>query len=186
MVWYQQLFTSYEKCYSLLNSEDHFDVNKKTELCKWLDTGIFHSVHWGINPPPPSKTPPSSFLPRPPLKLANCASPFFLGNPPPSLYIFLWAPLKLRFFSEPPQNYRFWSLIPSYVLKLIKFLVKTSQFELIEKNREKVMTEKNIFADQLFLSFNISNFNLFFMWKLQTPPPTPLKKVTPSFPAIPL
>ena len=35
------LFTGYEKCYSLLNSKYHFDVNKKTELCKWLDTGIF-------------------------------------------------------------------------------------------------------------------------------------------------
>ena len=29
------------------------------------------------------------------------------------------------------------------------------------------MTEKNIFAYKLFLSLNISDFNLFFMWKLQ-------------------
>ena len=41
------------------------------------------------------------------------------------------------------------------------------------------MTEKNIFAYKLFLSWNISDFNLFFMWQLQPP----LKKVTPSFPA---
>ena len=59
-----QLFTRYEKCYSLLNSEDRFNVNKKTEWCKWLDAGIFHSVHWGINPPPIKK---QSFLPSPPL-----------------------------------------------------------------------------------------------------------------------
>ena len=31
----------------------------------------------------------------------------------------------------------------------------------------------------LFLSLNISDFNLFFMWKLQLPP----EKITPSFPA---
>ena len=40
-VQYRQLFTRYEKCHSLLNSKDHFDVNKTAELCKWLDTGIF-------------------------------------------------------------------------------------------------------------------------------------------------
>ena len=37
------------------------------------------------------------------------------------------------------------------------FLVKISQFEFL------VMTEKNIFAYKLFLSLNISNFNLFFI-----------------------
>ena len=46
------------------------------------------------------------------------------------------------------------------------------------------MTEKNIFPDKLFLPLNISDFNLFFKGKLQ--PPSPLKKVTPSFPAAPL
>ena len=39
-----------------------------------------------------------------------------------------------------------------------------------------VMTGKNIFADQLFLSLNISDFNLFFMWKLQ---PLPKKSHPP-------
>ena len=34
------------------------------------------------------------------------------------------------------------------------------------------MTDKNIFAYKLFLSLNVSDFNLFFMWQ-----------VTPSFPA---
>ena len=38
------------------------------------------------------------------------------------------------------------------------------------------MTEKNIFAYKLFLSLNISDFNL---------QPSPLKKGTPSFPATP-
>ena len=37
------------------------------------------------------------------------------------------------------------------------------------------MTEKNIFAYKLFLSLNISDFSLFFMWKLQPV----LKKITP-------
>ena len=43
------------------------------------------------------------------------------------------------------------------------------------------MTEKNIFAYKLFLLLNISDFNLFFMWKLQLPPTE--KKVTLSFQA---
>ena len=46
-----------------------------------------------------------------------------------------------------------------------------------------VMTEKNIFAYKLLLSLNMSDSDLFFMWKLQPPP---LKKVTSSFPATPL
>ena len=46
-----------------------------------------NSVHWGINPPLPSKTPLPSFLPTPPLKSANCASlPHFLGNLPHYIY----------------------------------------------------------------------------------------------------
>ena len=43
------------------------------------------------------------------------------------------------------------------------------------------MTKKNIFAYKHFLSLHISDFNLVFMWKLQPP----LKKFTPSFPAMP-
>ena len=43
------------------------------------------------------------------------------------------------------------------------------------------MTEKNIFADKLFLSLNISYFNLFFMWKLHTPS----EKSHPLFPSNP-
>ena len=45
------------------------------------------------------------------------------------------------------------------------------------------MTEKNIFAYKLFLSLNISDFNLFLMWKLQPPPwktSPPLSQRSPS------
>ena len=44
-----------------------------------------------------------------------------------------------------------------------KFLGKFSQFEFL------VLAENNIFAYKLFFSLNISDFNLFFMWKLQPP-----------------
>ena len=64
-------------------------------------------------------------------------------------------PLKVGFFSEPPKYWRFSSLAPSYLLKVTKFFAKISQFEFL------VMTEKNIFAYKLFLSLNISDFNLF-------------------------
>ena len=45
------------------------------------------------------------------------------------------------------------------------------------------MTKKNNFAHKLLLSLNVSDFNLFFTWKLQPslhPLPPPLKKVIPS------
>ena len=48
-------------------------------------------------------------------------------------------------------------LTPSYLLKVPKFLVKISHFELL------VMTEKNIFVYKHFLSLDISDFSLFFM-----------------------
>ena len=48
------------------------------------------------------------------------------------------------------------------------------------------MTEKNIFACKLFLSLNISDFNLFILVKIgPLPPPPPLKKATPLFPSNP-
>ena len=65
----------------------------------------------------------------------------------------------------------------SYLLKVTKFLDKISHFEFL------VITGKKIFADKLFLSLNISDFNLFFMLQLQLPP---LKKVTPLFSRNPL
>ena len=60
-------------------------------------------------------------------------------------------------------------------LKVNKFLGKIFQFEFL------VMTEKNIFASKLFLSY-ISDFNLFLCENCSPR----LKKVTPSFPATPL
>ena len=125
----------------------------------------------GVSTPPPCSC-------QAPLKLPNCSSlPPFLGNLP--LYVgFSWAPttLKVGFFSEPLIYWSFSYLTPSNLLKVTKFSLKISKLEFL------VMTEKNIFAYKLFLSLNISNFNLFFMQKLQTF----LKKVAPSFPATPL
>ena len=54
--------------------------------------------------------------------------------------------------------------------KVTKFLVEISQFELI-------MTWKNIFAYQLFLSLNISDFSLLFYVKIASLP----RKGHPSF-----
>ena len=84
-------------------------------------------------------------------------------------------PLKVRSFHEPQKYESFSSLIPSYLLKVTKFLDKISQFELL------VITEKNIFAYKLFLSLNISDFNLFLCKNC-----TPLKKSHPFFPSNPL
>ena len=46
------------------------------------------------------------------------------------------------------------------------------------------MTKKNIFVYKLFLSLNILDLNLFFMWKLQPSSPS-LEKVTCLFPSNP-
>ena len=54
---------------------------------------------------------------------------------------------------------RFSSLTPyyPYLLKVIKFLVKISHFEIL------VMTDKSLFVYKLFLSLSISDFSLFFV-----------------------
>ena len=102
----------------------------------------------------PLKNTIHSFLPRSlPLNLQTVQAPF-LSNPP-SILVFREPSLKVGFFSEPQKYQSFSSLTPSYLLKVTKFLVKISQFEFL------VMTEKNIFAYKLFLSLNISDFNLF-------------------------
>ena len=49
-----------------------------------------------------STLPPSSFLPSPHLKSANCPSAPVLGNPPTDFRETL-PPLKVGFFSEPPK-----------------------------------------------------------------------------------
>ena len=124
---------------------------------------------------PPLKNAMPSFSPSLPLKSTNYPSP----PPPtpvfkailPSILVFHEpVPLKVVFFSEPPKYSRFSSLTPSYLLKVIKFLVKISWFEFL------FMTEKNIFAYKRFWSWNISDFNLFYV-KVTTL--HPLKKVIP-------
>ena len=47
-----------------------------------------------------------------------------------------------------------------------------------------VMTEKNIFAYKLLLSLNMSDSDLFFMWKLQPPPPEKSHLIFPSNPPL--
>ena len=65
---------------------------------------------------------------------------------------------------------------PYYLLKVTEFLVKISLFEIL------VMTEKNIFAYKLFLTLNISDFDLFLCENANRP----RKKSPTSFPANPL
>ena len=93
---------------------------------------------------PLKNTTPSFLPPSSPLNRQTVQAPHFIGNPP-SILLFREPSWKLD-FSMNPKN------------------VKISQFEFL------VMTMKIIFADQLFLSLNISDFNLLFMWKLQPPP----------------
>ena len=61
-------------------------------------------------------------------------------------------PLKIGFFSEPPQYQIFLSLTLSHLLKVTKFLVKISQFK----------TVNNILFINFFL-LNISDFSLSFI-----------------------
>ena len=98
-------------------------------------------------------------------------SPIFRQSP--TIYwFFKTSLLKVRSFIEPQ---RFSPLIPSYLLKVTKLLGKISQLEFL------VVTEKNIFGYKLFLSLNISDFNLFDV-KIATPP----EKSHPLFPSNPL
>ena len=119
---------------------------------------------------------PTSFLPSPPpLNLQTVQTPIFRQSP---VYIgFSWnPPLKLRFFHEPQKHRIFSSLIPSYLLKVTKFLVKIPQFEFL------VTTEQRILVYKLFLSLNISDFSLSFVKKLQPPwkKSPPLSQQPPS------
>ena len=94
-------------------------------------------------------------------------------QPLPQKHLLFSNPTKsVRFFSEAPKYQNFSSLTPSYLLKVTEFLG---------------MIQKNVCADKLFLSLNISDFNLLFMWQLQPPwkkspplshqPPSPPLKV---------
>ena len=112
----------------------------------------------------PLKNTTPLFLVKHPFKSANCRRLHLFRQSPPLYWFFVNPPLNSWIFSVNPQSIKsFSSLIPSYLLKVPKFLSKISQFEFL------VMTEKNIFAYKLFLSLNISDFNLFFMWQLQSP-----------------
>ena len=103
------------------------------------------------------------------LKSASCPSPPFWAILASITVFRELLASKSQIFSERPKYKSFSSLTPSYLLKITKLLVKTSQFEVL------VTTEKNIFVYKLFLSLNISDFS-FFVCKI----------ATPSFPANPL
>ena len=76
------------------------------------------------------------FVAKPPLKSANCPS-----TPAPSLSVFHVLPPPKSpifwFLSERQKYQSFSSLIPSYLLKVTKFLVKISKYEFLVINRGK-------------------------------------------------
>ena len=83
----------------------------------------------GVSTPHPSKTPTPLSCHVPPLNqqiVQAQALPF--QAIPPLNWFFMNLPLKVRSFSEPPRYRSFLSLIPSYLLKVTKFLGKVSQF----------------------------------------------------------
>ena len=62
-----------------------------------------YSVHWGLNPPPPSKTSPLLFC-QAPSKICKLSKSPFLDNSPPPQYIgFSCTTPKIGFFSELPK-----------------------------------------------------------------------------------
>ena len=75
-----------------------------------------------------------------------------------------WLDHSMQFGIKPPILKHHPLFLATPTLKVTKLLVKNFQFQFL------VMTEKNIFVYKLFLSLNISNFSLFFMWKFQPPP----------------
>ena len=134
------------------------------KFCKTIILTINdHGGHWGIKPPQKHHL---LFLAKPSLNQQTVQAP------PPTYWFFKTAHLKVGSFNEPPKYKIFSSLIPSYLLKVTKFLGKISQFKFL------VMTEKNIFAYKL-LSLNISDFNVFLCENCNPPE----KKSPPSFPA---
>ena len=124
-------------------------------------TFIFCAVDYayivGIGVSTPSKTQP--FLScQAPLKSTNCPSPPLFRQSPLYIVSSRPPPPKVGSFSEPLS-----SLIPSYLLKVTKFLVKISQFEFL------VTTEQSILVCKLFLSLNFPDF-IYFLSKNCTPP----------------
>ena len=83
--------------------------NFLTQLAVLWVTFRFSIVCIGVSTPPPLENTTPSFLPSPPLKLANCPSPPFLGSPP--LFIgFLWPPPKSQIFQRTPKILKFFIL----------------------------------------------------------------------------
>ena len=77
---------------------------------------VFHSAHWGLNPPKKH---------HPPLNQQKVQAPLFRQSHR-SILVLRDPPLLVRFFSEPKKYYSFSSLTKSYLLKVTKFLVKSS------------------------------------------------------------
>ena len=130
------------KCYLLPPSKISNDCASASE----------HSVHWGINPRPPSKISPllSFEFPPPPQTCKLSKSSFFRKFP--GIYWFFVTPLPPfphppynLDFSVNPKNIKFFiSFTPTYLLKVSKFLVKISQFEFF------VVIEQSILVYKLF------------------------------------
>ena len=129
---------------------------EKTEICTWLDTGIFHSMHWGINPPPPtSKTPPPLSCQAPLLNRQTVqADQLFLSlnisdfifyvkiaTPSPwkkSLPLYQQSPLKVKVLSSPPPFFsKFgWGLNPP---PMQKEGVHTMYFDVWDMHLSKII-----------------------------------------------
>ena len=89
-----RILPDFQICISVPSKETFFIIEKRLELCSS-----------GYQPPPlppPLKNTTFLFLAKDPLKLADCLSPPFLGNPPSILVFRDPPPLKVRSFSEPP------------------------------------------------------------------------------------
>ena len=132
-------------------------------------------MHWVSTSPLKISTP--LFLANTPLNWKTVQTPLF-RRPQPSILVFCENPPKSRIFQLIPKILKFFAGTPSYLIKVSRFLVKISQFEFY-------LWQKNIFAYyKLFLSLNISHFNLLFYFYFYFNP-LPLKKVNCSFPVTP-
>ena len=132
--------------------------------------------------PPPQKHPSPPISCQASLKLANCPSSLFLGNRPITLVFRELPPPvppspKSWIFQWIPKIFKFSSLIPSFLLKVTKFLGKISQFEFL------VITEKKCFCLKTFFVIKYFRFSFIFYVKIATPLP---KIIHPLFPSNPL
>ena len=106
---------------------------------KFLWWMLLHTHTHSKAPPLPSCQVPS------PLNLQTVQALFSCNLPYISYMLVFHEPsLKIGFFTEPQNIKVFYPSPPSYFLKIIKFLVKISQFEFL------FIIEKNIFVYKLF------------------------------------